>query len=319
MHVPVTARVSAPPPAAATDVAAMRAAVKVYGGRTVVDHVDIDVPSGTTTMLVGPNGSGKTTSMEMLAGLRRFTSGGATVCGIPVRPGGEHRRYMGLQLQQSGLPSRIRVSEVLAAAGSLFARPADARMLAELLGLTEHWRVPVDKLSGGLRRRLDIAAACMGRPRFLMLDEPTSGVDPEGRADLWKFLRDRARAGTGVLASTHDLAEAEAFADRLLVMGSGRILVSGTPEEVVASAGGQWRMRITDLPPRGAPLIEASGLTSCTVGVNTIVVGDKESVDTLRDLLQSHLVDHGEEPPEILTGRVRLEDVFALITQKAGV
>jgi ABC-2 type transport system ATP-binding protein len=301
-----------PPPPTAS----IRDAVRVYGARTAVDGVTVEVHSGEITMLVGPNGCGKTTTMEMLVGLRRFTSGEAAVCGIPVRPGGGHRRYVGVQLQHSGLPSRIRVHEVLAAAGSLHAEPADARGLADTLGLAGHWNVSVDKLSGGLRRRLDIAAACMGRPPLLVLDEPTSGIDAEGRAEVWKFLRDRARAGTAVLASTHDLAEAEAFADRLLVMDSGRIRLSGAPDEVIASVGGQWRMRITDLSPRGRSVVAASGLTSCTAGAITIVVGSKEDVDALHARLQAQLLEHGEQAPEVLTGRIRLEDVFLLTAQR---
>lgn len=297
-------------------VASLHNAVKKYGSKTVVDNVSIDVPAGKTTMLVGPNGSGKTTSMEMMVGLRRFTSGSAQICGIDVEPNGAHRLYTGVQLQHSGLPSRIRVNEVLQAVGVLYSDPADPRELVEILGLEHHWKTSVDKLSGGQRRRLDIAAACMGRPKFLLLDEPTSGVDAEGRAELWQFLRRLARQGTGVLASTHDLAEAEAFADRLFVMSKGKIVLEGTPAEVLNSVGGDWRLRIHDAPPQIRELIVSRGLAVTPVGMTDIVVGRRETLEALRAEIETALHDGGSGHVEILSSRIRLEDVFAISTGK---
>ena len=308
---------AAAPPQVIAPVAVAEGLGRDYGTRRAVDEVSFTVSGGRTTMLVGPNGSGKTTTMEMLAGLREPTRGRAVICGVPVRPGGAHRLLMGVQLQESGLPSRLRVQEALSAVASLFAEAADTRALADRLGLADHWRTPVDKLSGGLRRRLDIAAACVGRPRFLMLDEPTSGVDPEGRAELWAFLRDLAATGVGVLASTHDLGEAEAFADQLLVMGSGRIVLKGAPAAVVAGSGGAWRLRVHGLPDRGLQVVRRSGLR-WSAGAGTVVaLGDREAVEALRDRLADDACDHGGDPPETLTGRARLEDVFAVTTREA--
>lgn len=285
---------------------------KEYGGRPVVDGVTLAVMPGQTTMLVGPNGCGKTTSMEILVGLRRPTAGRVEVLGEPVRPDGPHRLHTGVQLQQSGLPSRLRVNEALQATASLYRHPEDIRGLADALGLANHWKAPVDKLSGGLRRRLDIATACVGSPRFLLLDEPTSGIDPEGRADLWEFLRLRARAGTGILASTHDLEEAEAFADRLYVMSSGQIALEGTPAHVIGNAGGDWRLRMNDATPPMIDLIERSGAVHGTVGITTLVVGPMADLEELRTRLQT--VEPGVE---VRSGRTRLEDVFAVTMWKA--
>lgn len=294
--------------ASAQPVAELSNAVKLYGDRRVVDDVSFHVASGRTTMLVGPNGCGKTTSMEMLAGLRRLTEGSARICGVPVVPGGSHRMLMGVQLQQSGLPGRLRVGEALLAAASLYRKPKDIHALADSLGLAGHWSASVEKLSGGLRRRLDIAAACVGDPRFLMLDEPTSGVDPEGRAELWEFLRQIARQGTGILASTHDLEEAEAFADYLLVMGRGRIVLAGRPGEVLAGAGGDWRLRINDAPPDALDCIATSGCTHGRIGITTLVIGSRDELERLRARIEASVGDR----VEVRSGRIRLEDVFAV-------
>ncbi|WP_084637149.1 ABC transporter ATP-binding protein [Neomicrococcus aestuarii] len=290
-----------------TALAQLSNVVKTYGSATVVNGVSLDVLDGRTTMLVGPNGSGKTTSMEILVGLRRPTSGKARILGEEVVPSGKHRIVTGVQLQQSGLPGRIKVKEVLGSVASLFEEPDDIWELAGSLGLQAHWNKAVDKLSGGLKRRVDIAAACVGRPRFLLLDEPTSGVDPEGRAELWEFLRTRARAGCGILASTHDLEEAEAFADQLYVMGKGRILLHGTPHEVLSSAGGDWRLRINDASPAQIRVIEESGFEHGRIGITSLVIGTSDGLERLRQELVQ--VDSG---PEIRSGRIRLEDVFAV-------
>ncbi|QTH38103.1 ABC transporter ATP-binding protein [Yimella sp. cx-51] len=290
-----------------TPVAQLIDAVKKYDGTPVVNGVSLEIPAGQTTMLVGPNGSGKTTSMEMLIGLREMSDGRAEIMGQAVQPGGPHRLVTGVQLQQSGLPSRLRVNEALAAVASLYREPEDIRQLADSLGLSKHWRTSVDKLSGGLRRRLDIAIACVGSPHFLLLDEPTSGIDPEGRAELWEFLRVRARSGCAILASTHDLEEAEAFADRLYVMASGRIALHGQPEEVLAAAGGQFRLRINDASSQLTQAIQASGLVHGKVGITTLAVGGADEIDALRDRLQQL-----EPGLEVRFGRIRLEDVFAV-------
>lgn len=287
--------------------AELKNVTKTYGTTSVVDDVSLQVLDGRTTMLVGPNGSGKTTSMEMLVGLRRPSSGTAVILGENVVPAGKHRVVTGVQLQQSGLPGRIKVKEVLGSAASLFEEPDDIWELAGSLGLQAHWNKAVDKLSGGLKRRVDIAAACVGRPRFLLLDEPTSGIDPEGRAELWEFLRSRARAGCGILASTHDLEEAEAFADQLYVMSRGHILLQGTPPEVLASAGGEWRLRVNDASPAQTQIIEKSGFEFGRIGITSLVIGPTEGLERLR----RELVD-ADSGTEIRSGRIRLEDVFAV-------
>lgn len=284
---------------------------KFYGEKKAVGDVSFDVHAGEIVILVGPNGSGKTTTMEMLVGLRKPTAGTASIEGIRVRPGGPHRFAVGVQLQQSGLPSRLRVNEALRSAAALYTSPRDSEELLGAVGLEDKRSAYVDKLSGGQQRRLDVALACIGRSPLLVLDEPTSGLDPEGRAELWMLLRSLAREGHGILASTHDLAEAEAFADRVIVLREGELVLSGKIADVLASAGGEWRLRITDPDREAMTILGESGLRTVNSGSQAITLGSRVDIEDLRDRLGA-----ATSSKDILSGPVRLEDLF-LFAKKA--
>ncbi|WP_166987990.1 ABC transporter ATP-binding protein [Canibacter zhoujuaniae] len=290
-------------------IASVSGLVKVYNGLSVVNEISFDLLAGETTVLVGPNGSGKTTTMEMLVGLRAPTKGSATILNIPVVPGGEHRFYTGVQLQSSGFPSRIKTREVIRATECLYSDPADWRTMASKLGVDNYLDKTVDNLSGGQRRRLDILCAAIGRPSLLVLDEPTSGIDPEGRSVVWDFVRSLTSEGCTVLASTHDMAEAEAFADVLLVMDRGKIRLNGAVDEVLASLGGDRRLRITEPPEHITELIKKSGLHYGHTGLSIVAIGNADAIAAV-----SAQINHLDSAADILTGPVRLEDVFAVIT-----
>lgn len=286
---------------------------KSYRDHKAVRDVSFRVHAGEIVVLVGPNGSGKTTTMEMLIGLRKPTAGSAVIDGLDVRPGGPHRFAVGVQLQQSGLPNRLKVHEALRAAGSLYSAPRDQSELLEAVGLTNKRSAFVDRLSGGQQRRLDVALACIGRSPLLVLDEPTSGLDPEGRSELWTLLKSLARAGHGILASTHDLAEAEAFADRVIVLREGEVVLSGRVADILEAAGGDWRLRITD-PPQGAlALIREARLSAVNAGAQTVVIGARERIDLLRESLGA-----AYGAMDILSGPVRLEDLFLFSKKEAA-
>ncbi len=295
---------------------------KEYPGlpHPAVTNVSVTIERGEVVVLVGANGSGKTTLMEILCGLRLPTSGQVSFAGRPVVPGGPHRRGMGIQLQHGGLPQRLRVAEAVRAVSCLYQDPGPVAEITAALGLSDKQRQLIDTLSGGWQRRLDIALACIGKPELLLLDEPTSGLDPVARAELWEFLRGRRAEGTAVFASTHDLAEAEAFADRLLLLESGNLILAGSVPEVLAAAGGDTRVRVTDASPAVAEAVTAAGLTPLRSGAAISVIADKGALLPLRDTLEQQRELNQLDYTDLVLGPVRLEDIFAFAstTQATG-
>lgn len=276
-----------------------------------LDQVSFEVAEGEIVVLVGPNGAGKTTAMEMASGLRVPTEGSVTVLGQEVRPSGDQRLVIGVQLQEAGLPSRVRVNEAITAVSCLYQDPGPVDEIAEQLGLNEYLNSPVASLSGGWQRRVDVALACIGKPSVLVLDEPTSGIDPVARAEMWEFLRRRRSEGIAVLASTHDLSEAEAYADRLLVLNRGRLVLEGPVDEVLNQAGGQWRLRIIGAEPDLDQWITNSGHDFLASGDARVFLGDRETVTRLSEELESDRENGQVHYLDALRGPIRLEDVFA--------
>jgi ABC-2 type transport system ATP-binding protein len=214
------------------DVVTVRGLRKAYGARIVVHSLDLDVRAGEVVGLLGANGAGKTTTVECIQGLRRADAGSLTVLGYdPGTEAAQLRPLLGSQLQDSALPDRLRVSEAL----RLFAT-ADARDGDELLGqfgLTARRRSAFSSLSGGERQRLFLVLALLNRPRLVILDELTQGLDPAARREVWAAVRRLRDAGTTVLLVTHEVDEAEALCDRVVVMRAGRVIEAGTPSELV--------------------------------------------------------------------------------------
>jgi ABC-2 type transport system ATP-binding protein len=215
------------------DVVTVRGLTKSYGGRVVVDRLDLDIADGEVVGLIGANGAGKTTAVECLQGLRRPDAGEVRVLGLdPSRDADQLRPQIGSQLQDSGLPDRLRVSEAIA----LFTGPraADTDHLLEQFGLEHHRRTPYAGLSGGERQRLFLVLALLNRPQLVILDELTQGLDPSARREVWKAVAQLHAAGTTVLLVTHQLDEAEALCQRVVAMRDGRVLDQGTPAELIA-------------------------------------------------------------------------------------
>ncbi|MGV9310277.1 ABC transporter ATP-binding protein [Nonomuraea sp. NPDC003727] len=201
-----------------------------YGPREVLRGVDLDVRRGETVALLGPNGAGKTTTVEILEGFRRRTGGEVRVLGQDPATGGDAwRARLGVVLQDWRDHPRWRVATLLDHVAAHYPDPWDTGELLRALGLSRQAAAQVGRLSGGQRRRLDVALGIVGRPELLFLDEPTTGFDPEARREFHDLIRG---LDTTIVLTTHDLAEAEKLADRIAILVDGRIAVFGTPAEL---------------------------------------------------------------------------------------
>ena len=229
-------------------IARLDGVVKRYGQLTALDGVDLHLQPGELLALLGPNGAGKTTAIGLLLGLIRPDAGNAELFGMdPQRI--EARRHIGVMLQSAALPPTLRVGELLRLTSSYYPAPHVLAESASLAGVTDLLQRPYAKLSGGQQRRVQFALAICGRPQLLFLDEPTVGMDIEARQKLWASIRTLVAAGCSVVLTTHYLEEAEALAQRVVVLGHGRVLSEGSVDALRARVA-MTRIRcLSDLDP----------------------------------------------------------------------
>jgi len=224
---------------------------KTYGGTCALDDATWGAETGSVTAVLGPNGAGKTTTVDCLVGLQRPDSGTARVLGSdPWKAGPDHRARVGVMLQDGGLPTTVRPLPLLAHLASLYAAPRDVADLAARLGIDDFARTTVRRMSGGQRQRVALAAALVGAPDVLFLDEPTAGLDPHARLEVWALVREEAARGTCVVVTTHSFEEAERLADRVVIMASGHVVADGTLDAV--RAGRRLEDVYFELTTRGA-------------------------------------------------------------------
>ena len=264
-----------------TDVVTVRGLRKAYGNRVVVDGLDLDVPAGEIVGLIGANGAGKTTTVECIQGLRRPDAGQLRVLGYdPVTQASQLRPHVGSQLQDSALPDRLRVAEAV----ELFRAPhgRDCAELLDQFGLTARRRSAFASLSGGERQRLFLVLALLNRPRLVILDELTQGLDPAARRDVWAAVRQLHEAGTTVLLVTHEMDEAEALCDQVIVMGAGRVLDAGAPAELVNRHGPVATIRFSLVDPPAGLLDQVSRLDGVRsvdrIGPRVVVCGHRRVI-----------------------------------------
>lgn len=275
-----------------------------YGSVDVLDDVSFQVSPGQVVALLGPNGAGKTTTIEILEGFRRRSAGHVDVLGVDPAHGDERwRARVGVVLQSWRDHGRWRVRELLAHLGSYYAaystpghpRPWDTDGLLAAVGLTDQAHQEVRRLSGGQRRRLDVAVGAVGRPELLVLDEPTAGLDPEARREFHDLVRSLVdEHGTTVLLTTHDLAEAESLADRILVLDGGRIAADGTVDELARRFAGEDEVR-------------------WTLAGERFVRSTPHSTAFARDLFRVH----GEDVADLEIRRASLEDAYLALVRRA--
>lgn len=221
------------PASASPIIAALEGATKAYGGHRVLDGFDITLEAGSVTALLGPNGAGKSTVAGLLTGRLRADSGRVSLFGRD--PSDQlARARMGIMLQAGGLPETLTVAEAIDLHAGYFARRLPTASVLEQAGLAALASRRCDRLSGGEARKVQFALAICGAPDLLVLDEPTTGFDPESRRAMWDVVRSHADAGAGVLLATHHMDEAEALADRIVVIAGGRIIADGAPAAIKA-------------------------------------------------------------------------------------
>ncbi|MEV4944612.1 ABC transporter ATP-binding protein [Streptomyces sp. NPDC053755] len=252
------------------------------GGFDAVNGISFAVPQGEVFALLGTNGAGKTSTVELLEGLAAPSGGTVRVLGHdPYRERTAVRPRIGVMLQEGGFPSDLTVAETVRmwAGCTTGARPTAEAL--DMVGLGARDRVRIKQLSGGERRRLDLALALLGRPEVLFLDEPTTGLDAEGRRDTWRLVRELRDGGTTVVLTTHYLEEAETLADQLAIMHQGRIVLSGTPAEVTAARPSRIRFTL----PEGVPAARLPlGLRAAADG-RRVEIRTHELQDALTELL----------------------------------
>jgi ABC-2 type transport system ATP-binding protein len=282
---------------------------KHYGDLEALAGVDLDIPAGEVFALLGPNGAGKTTFVEILEGFRARTSGEATVLGVDPGRGNLHwRARLGIVLQSTTAFDQLTVEEVVAHIGSFYPSPLPVRQVIDMVGLSDKRRSRCSGLSGGQKRRVEVAIGLVGDPEIVFLDEPTTGLDPMGRRQLWDVVRRFTSLGKTVLLTTHYLNEAEELADRVGVIIGGKLAAVAPPREIggreraLARVTFALRGALVGVPPPGIAGMTTSGdLVTIATETPTAVVG----------ALGAWSAANGEpELPALAVTRPSLEDIY---------
>jgi ABC-2 type transport system ATP-binding protein len=299
---------------AAVEVRGLR---KVYGDFVAVDDVSLSIADGEIFGILGPNGAGKTTIVECVIGLRLADGGSIRVLGLdPVRDRDELHRVVGAQLQSSALPAKLRVGEIIDMYRSFYDQPADADELAEALGLGAKMSAYYRSLSGGQRQRLAVVLALIGRPRVAVLDEMTTGLDPEARRDAWGLIEGIRDRGVTIVLVTHFMEEAERLCDRVALIDRGHLIALDTPARLAAQAKGAKQVRFAPSAPFAdrvlTALPEVDRVTRS--GSHVIVTGHGQLVNAV--ILT--LAGAGVTALDVELASATLEDAFMKLTAGDG-
>ena len=294
-----------------------RGLVKTYDEVTAVDGLDLEVRAGECFGLLGPNGAGKTTTVEILEGLNAPTAGQVEVLGMRWdRDEHAHRQRIRVSLQETHLPDKLTVEEVALLFRSFFSRGRDVSEVLDMVGLREKKKSWVEKLSGGQKQRLAVGCALVSDPDLLFLDEPTTGLDPQSRRQLWDVVQGFKAQGRTVLLTTHYMDEAERLCDRVAVIDRGKVIALGTPAELVASIGGQQVIEVgfengvalEDGELRNLPGVRR--VSRAGGGVSLAVDRLHETLPALLGLAQ----ERRAQLSRLATHHATLEDVFVTLT-----
>ncbi|HUJ06306.1 MAG TPA: ABC transporter ATP-binding protein [Streptosporangiaceae bacterium] len=287
--------------------------VKRYGSFTAVNDVSLAVQEGEIFGIIGPNGAGKTTTVECISGLRVPDSGSISVYGLsPQRDRDKIKEFVGVQLQESALPPRLKVGEALELFAAFYPNPLDPHEVLESLGMKHIERLAFKNLSGGQKQRLSIALALVGNPRIAILDELTTGLDPEARRDTWALIERMRERGVTVILVTHFMDEAETLCDRIALINHGRIRALDTPEAIAAAAGGNRLRFIPSAPVGDETLYAIDGVQAVErKGRYVTVIGTGDLAASLIHALAAA----GVEVSELEARRGSLDDAFIRLTR----
>lgn len=290
--------------------------VKRFGRVVAVDGLDLRLTRGSVLAMLGPNGAGKTTTVEMCEGFQSPDGGTVRVLGLdPVAQGEQLRARIGVMPQGGGAYPGVRAGEMLRLVAACSARPLSPEWLLEVLGLESCARTPFKRLSGGQQQRLALACAVVGRPELAFLDEPTAGMDPQGRRLVWELIEGLRRDGVAVLLTTHLMDEAEALADQVVIVDRGQVVAEGTPASLTAHSGDQ-QLRFRARP--GMDLTALAGALPSGYDAQEPVAGNYlvrgRMTPKVLAAVTGWCAEQGVLADEVRIARRSLEDVFLELT-----
>jgi ABC-2 type transport system ATP-binding protein len=289
--------------------------VKSYGDVHAVRGVSFNVDEGEVFGLLGPNGAGKTSTVEILEGLRDLDSGRVSVCGLdPQRDSQALKHEIGAALQSTSLPDKLRVMEALRLFASFYKRRRNPEELLKRFGLEEKRNAFYSKLSGGQKQRLALAMALVNDPKVLFLDEPTAGLDPQVRREIYDIIEELKREKKTIVMTTHYIEEAERLCDRVAIVDHGKVVALGTPRELKSRAGGATRIEVRLAKPEAdGALKKLEGVSDARELDGTYVIHSLRPPKTIVDLVK-HLEAEGNELVSLEIASPSLEDVFIEMT-----
>jgi len=289
--------------------------VKRYGAVEALRGVSFQVPEGEVFGLLGPNGAGKTTTVEILEGLRTPDGGRVTVCGLDPRRGGDKfKQEIGAVLQSTALPDKLRVIEALKFFSSFYSRRRDPADLLRRFGLEEKRNEFYAHLSGGQKQRLALALALVNEPRVLFLDEPTAGLDPQVRREIYDIIEELRQEKKTILLTTHYIEEAERLCDRVAIIDHGQVMALGSPRELKQRSAGTTRIEVRLAKPASdGALRQLDGVVDCRELEGSYVLHSTGAPQTIVALVK-HLEAQGNELASLEISAPSLEDVFLELT-----